>query len=298
MNVKTLLILLFFSPLALADVYFVENSKATGVADSDRAAVDQLIRSSVTGTGRDSVTEDRANAEFTLTPVLLKLGGAYVLTLEKRDKSNKVVYSQKMKAASMEDMDTVASRLTESVIRQTSTDDTADVTNITADEENRNTRRYKATRQWIIGLGPGWTENLRSGGGGFTFTLGYLWGLDPNFGVSLVGTFNSGPGGDDSRYIDFSLGGEYYFSRKKNTPFVGARFGYANADANDQCDLALFSNCKNDSASGWGTAFSAGYKFFRTSTVNVGLSANYFVLFDKTTEGTPSLTTVQFLIYY
>ena len=298
MKAKALFILLFFSPLSMASTYFVENSKATGVADSDRASVDQLIRTSITGTGKNSVTDERAKAEFTLTPMLLKLGGAYVLTLEKKDKSGKVVYSQKMKAASMEDMDTVASRLTESVMQQTSTDDTADVTNITADEENRNTRRYKATRQWIFGLGPGWGQNLRSGGGGFTFTLGYLWGLDPDFGVSLVGTFNGGPGDDDSRYSDFSLGGEYYFNRKKTTPFVGARFGWASADANDQCDIVLFSSCENDTASGWGTAFTAGYKFFRTSTVNIGLSANYMVLFDKTKSGTPSLTTIQFLVYY
>lgn len=282
---------------AFADSFFVETSNSQDVNGSDRGAVEELIRVAVAENGKHFTVSNKEKANWILSANILKLGDSYVLTLQKRNKQDQVVFAEKMKAKTMADMDTVASRLTRAVVEQRRVSDTADVTNITQEEETMNTRRYQATRQWIIGMGPGWTTNLHSKGGGFTFTLGFLWGLDPDFGLNLTWTMNSGPSEDQSSYTDFSLGGEYYFSRTKNSPFVGARLGYGGARTDDNCNV-LGINCSKDTASGWATNLQAGYKFFRTSTVNAAIAAYYSVLFAKTSAGTPSLAGVNLLVYY
>ncbi len=195
-------------------------------------------------------------------------------------------------------MDTVSARLTRAVIEQKSLEDTADVTNITRDEETLNSRRYNATRQWVIGIGPGWSSNLHSDGGGFTFLLGYLWGLDPDYSIKLGMTLNNGREDDDSSFSDFSIGGEYYFKRSKYSPLVGFSMGYGTGISNDSCTFSLFSGCKEDKANGWIGTVSAGYKMFRTSTVNAAVLGNYSYIFDETTAGNPSLFSILFAVYY
>jgi len=255
-------------------------------------------RVSVTESAPHTLAGKKEKADWVLSSTLLKLGDSYVLTLQKKNKSDQVVFAEKMKAKTMSDMDTVASRLTRAVIEQKRTVETADVTNITQEEETMNTRRYQATRQWIIGLGPGWTSNLGSKGGGFTFLLGYLWGLDPDFGINLTWTINNGRGNDDSSYSDFSLGGEYYFSRKKFTPYVGARAGWGNARGDDNCGVISFGTCDRDEASGWALNAQFGYKAFRTSSVNAGVAAFYSMIMSNAKRGNPSLFGINLLVYY
>lgn len=290
--------LLALSGRAWADRIWVEVVRGGSVSDSDRESVEELIKIAVPEGGKHSVVSKPAESDWTLSPSLMKLGDAYVLGLQKKDKSGKVVFSDKMKAASMSEMDTVASRLTRAVLSQTAVEATADVTNITEQEEKSGTRRFQATRHWVIGIGPGWTGNLRSSGGGFTWLLGFLWGVDPHYAINLSGTFNSGPKNDESSFSDFSLGADYLFSRARHTPFVGARLGYGSARMNhDGCNLISL-GCSQDRASGWSGTVNAGWRFFRTSTVNAGLVATYSLLFDKTSAGSPSLATLQIAVYF
>ncbi len=291
------MLLLFISHSAFADTFFVESTTGAEISAADKAAVEELVRISVSEDGNHSVTTSKEKANWVLAPTLLKLGDSYLITLQKKDKKDHVVFASKMKAKTMSDMDTVAGRLTRAVIEQKKTAETADVTNITQEEETMNTRRYQATRQWIIGIGPGWSNNLNSAGGGFTFILGYLWGLDPDFGINLSWKMNGGRKDDDSGFTDFSLGGEYYFSRTKTSPFVGARMGYGSAHA-DTCPIFSTSTCNEDKASGWSVTADAGFKFFRTSSVNAGVAASYSYIFDETTRGNPSLFSVNLLVYY
>jgi hypothetical protein len=298
MNWKILLLSVCITPMAAwADRVWVEPVRGGGVADADRESVTELIRVAVPENRHDTVAASSSEADWTLSGSLMKLGDSYVLSLQKKDKSGRAVYSEKMKAATMSDMDTVATRLTRAVLNQASVESTADVTNIT-EQETFGNRRFNATRQWVVGLGPGFTSNLGGQGGGFTFTLGYLWGLDPDFSIDLALTLNNGPKSDTSSFTDFSLGGEYYFVRSKNSPYAGARMGYGNAHVNaDKCNV-LSIGCKQDRASGWAGTVDAGYKFFRTSTVNAAVFVSYTYIFDKTSLGNPSLTTAQFAVYF
>lgn len=283
---------------AHADRYFVEGTRGSNVPEGDRETVTELVRLGVSEGGRNSVAKDENDAQWTLSPTLMRLGDAYVLSLQKKNKAGQTVYSEKMKATTMSEMDMVASRLTRAVMSGTSFGETADITNVTKEEETMHTRRVNATRQWAFGLGPGWTSNLRSSGGGFTFLLGFLWGIDPDFSINLSWTINSGRKDDDASFSELSLGGEYYFTRSKHAPFVGARLGYGSARVNhDNCNI-LQIGCTEDRASGWAGTLNAGYKFFRTSTVNAAVIGGYSQIFDRTSLGSPGLTTLQIAVYF
>lgn len=294
------LAMMISGPAAWAARVWVEPVKGSGVSESDRESIGELIRVSIPENGADTVAAKAEEAEWTLTPSIMKLGDSYVLSLQKKDKRGQTVHGGKMKAAALNELDTVAARLTRAVMSETAVAGTADVTNITREEETMNTRRYTATRQWVFGLGPGFGSNLRSSGGGFTFTLGYLWGLDPDFSLNLSWTANSGRKSDDSSFSDFSLGGEYYFSRGKHSPFVGARLGYGSAHINqNQCSSGgIEPGCGQDGASGWAGTLTAGYKLFRTSNVNAAILGTHTQIFDRTTLGNPALTSFQIAVYF
>lgn len=298
-HMLSLLCLALTSISVFADSVFIEPVRGSSTSEADKQSLEELIKIAVPQSGsKYSVTDKAQGADWTLSPALIKLGDSYILSIQKKDKTGRAVFSDKMKSTTMSDMDTVSARLTRGVLLGTKVENTADVTNITQDETTMNSRRYNATRQWMVGIGPGWTSNLRSSGGGFTFLVGYLWGLDPDFSVNLSFLTNSGRKNDDASYTDFSLGGEYYFARTKNSPFVGGRIGYGSARVNkDNCN-AFSIGCEQDRASGWSTTAVAGYKFFRTSTVNVAVFGSFSYLFDRTSLGNPALSSLQLAVYF
>jgi hypothetical protein len=290
-------ILLASVSTASAQTYWVDPAEGEGMSRSDLAAVTELVKG--TAGAEATLAGSRAKAEFVLVPSLLKLGDSLILSLQKKNAAGQVVFVDRLKAQSMSEMDTVAERLTVAVLQRKKVAQTQDVTNVTATEETKSMRRVQATRQWMLGLGPGWASNLKSQGGGFTFLLGYLWGLDPDFAINLSWTMNQGPGDDDdSSYNDFSIGGEYYLSRQRFSPFAGARFGWGTARASEDKCNALSIGCDQDRASGWSGTLNLGIKGFRTSTVNAALVASYSTVFDENKQGQPSLTALQFVVYY
>ncbi len=294
---KTLLfsILLISTPYqVMADTFFVDNVQGQDIKAQDKTSVQELIKMSISS--EHQVTATSSNAQYILTPRLLKLGKAYILNLEKKNTKTNAVYSDKMKSASMSDMDLTVSRLTKAVIEEKSLMQVADVTNITEEETKQNMNRIQNSRQWLIGLGPSWTNNLNSSGGGFTFLLGYEWGLDPDFSVDLSWIMTNGRGDDDSSLSDFSIGGTYYFSRSKYSPFVSARMGYASTSVNDGC--TFFCNSIVETSDGWSGSVALGYKLFRTSSVNIAPFVRYTYIFDKGTLGNANMTSVMVAIYY
>ncbi len=280
---------------ASADTFYVTPVKGDAILDSDKTAVQELIRSSIPK-GKHSAVDNSKQADWVLNGNLLKLGDSYILTLEKKSNKGKPSFSEKMKSTTMSNMDTVAQRLTTAVIDERTLEQTADVTNITENEKTQHTNRIEVTRQWILGIGPSWTSNLNSEGtGGFTLLIGYEWGLDPDFSIDLSYIGSAGRGGDESNFSDFSLGGTYYFSRTKFSPFVTARMGYGSSDINDGC--SIFCSSVNES-SGWSGSVAAGYKFFRTSSVNVSSYLRYSYIFDKGQLGNASMTSWMIAVHF
>lgn len=285
--------------LAVADSFFVEEIKGVEITAQDKHSVRELIRISVTQVGdKNSVTSQADGSDWMLSPNLLKLGDSYVLTIEKRkSKSGPIVFSESMKSTSMSNMDVTAKRLVQAVLEQKRFEETADVTNITEEETSRNTKRYEATRQWILGFGPGWAGHLNSPGGGFSFLLGYEWGLDPDYSVDLSYFTAGGKGSDNSRFTDFTLGGTYYLKRTKISPYATARFGYGGANMNSDCSISQTCYSEN-SATGWTGSLAGGVKFFRTSSVNLSIGLRYSLLFTALNGRNPSLTSLILAVHY
>ncbi len=297
MKVASFTLVLFFTFLSSADNFYVEDIKSAEIASQDKTSVRELIRLAIPEAGAHKSVTQANQADWILTPQLMKLGGAYILNLEKKSNKGKNSFSEKMKAASMDDLDVTTQRLTTAVINEQRVQQTADVTNITEQEKKQNINRIEATRQWIIGIGPSWTSGLNSGGnGGFTLLIGYEWGLDPDYSVDLSYIGHSGRGDDDSRFSDFSVGGTYYLSRTKYSPFLTARIGYGSADINDGC--TFFCTNDSDDPGGWTASVAAGMKFFRTSAVNVSTYIRYSYMFDQGDYGNADMTTFMVAVHF
>lgn len=292
----SLMIVLLASVVGNAQSVFVNEVQGEDLDKGTLRSVFELVRSSVVQEKGYSLAADGKSAQLLLQPKLLKLGDSYFLSIDKL-RGNSVVFSSRMKSANLDDMDTVALRVVRAVLRETQAAETASVRDVTKNEETQNTRRIQATRQWRLGFGPGWGQNLESKKAGTAFELGYVWGMEAAWDLYLNWTIYSGRGSDDnSRYSAFALGANYFFTESKHAPFVTASFGYGGATVNDK-DSSIFDE---DSASGWAVGAGGGIKFFRTSTVNVGLSLNHSVTIDKTkkSDKTPGLSTLILAVYY
>ncbi len=287
----------FLSSSSFADNFYVEDIKSSDISGQDKTSVRELIRLSIPGAGNHKSVSQAGQADWILSPQLLKIGDAYILNLEKKSTKGARSFSEKMKSSTMDNMDVTAQRLTTAVINEQKVQQTADVTNITDEEKKQNTNRIEATRQWIIGIGPSWTSGLNSGGdGGFTLLIGYEWGLDPDYSVDLSYIGHGGRGEDDSRFSDFSVGATYYLSRTKYSPFLSARIGYGSTEINDGCSFLCATD--PDDPSGWTGSVSAGIKFFRTSAVNVSTYIRYSYMFDDGRYGNADMTTFMVAVHF
>jgi len=296
---KAIFLLGLFLDSAMADTFFVEKLKTQGLDESSRETIYELILNAISSEGHESIAKPSKSTPI-LVPKILKLGESYILKIDKVSEG-RVQFSSKMKATSLDDMDTVAVRVVRSVINESNPKEGATVADVTQDEETQGTRRFKAIRQWRFAFGPAWSHGLNVKGGGTQWGLGYSWGLDPDFDLRLHYSFYvpRSDEDDNARFMNLSLGLDYYLTDKKHSPFVGFDIGYASAAASDRNSTNFF-NLSDDTASGWTVGISAGVKFFRTSTVNLGIVANHYFMFDKTdkSDKTPQLSTLNLVVYY
>ncbi|MCB0357043.1 MAG: hypothetical protein KDD40_08555, partial [Bdellovibrionales bacterium] len=235
-NLKLLLLGVLFPFMSWADTVAVKEIQAKGVDEGSMETISELIKSAVTSEGHDLVS-DGQNAQWVLRPKLLKLGDSYILKIDKM-KGKSVQFSTKMKAADLEDMDTVAGRVVRSVMNEETPRESVQVTDVTKDEETRGTRRYKATRQWRIGFGPAWSGGMNVEGGGTNWGLGYIWGIDPDYDLKLNWSFYvpRADEDDNARFTNFALGLNYFWTRAKHSPFLSLEIGYASAAASENTD--------------------------------------------------------------
>lgn len=293
-----LLTSILFSINSFASNYFVANPKSKGSTTATVEAVYELFKSAVAGSEDHSLVNTASSADFIVQPKILQMGST-VLVIADKIKNKKVVYSTRMKSKDLSDLDTVVNRLFASIDKEKSIANTAKVNNVTKAEEHQGNRRFQATNQWIFAFGPAWSNNLNSKKAGSFFEFGYLWGLDPNFDLKLTWSYFLPDGSSDSaRYTSALLGMNYFFDLEKHSPFLTTSVGYTNAAAHDGGNSIL--DLSDDKAEGWGVDVGLGYKFFRTSSVNIATSINYSHLFDKTkvSDKNPGLTRLVISIYF
>ena len=111
-------------------------------------------------------------------------------------------------------------------------------------------------------------------------------GLQTDLSISTVHS-------EASLFMGKIVGNYFFLTNEDISPYVGGGFGYGWSNAYDAKDVI-----HDDTSGGFSLSVQAGAKFFRTSTVNFGLSAEYSQILDENSLGNPSLFLVRVGVYY
>ncbi len=264
----------------------------------------QLLKtelSSRTGDGFnkvDTVCEDVAcaRAAGTKGSVVLygdlgTLGSKIVVSVTLVDvDSGKVINTQRMAVDRLEDLDSVAERMAEAFVRGASTDETAELGNITA-EEAKPARRRDAEHSLGLRLGgivPLGDAGFAGQGGGVAIDLSY-WYEASNFAIAprLGFRFSADPD-DENRFFElpFDIGAYYIIGQADFAPFVGGgaglRYMSQRVEEGQQVGgiiAATHTSTVSDTAFGFGTFGRVGILLGRTYTVRVAVTADYNIAF-------------------
>lgn len=292
-----ILFILVIPSIHAVDVY-IESLQGKGIGVSEKEAIDEFAKSAVQNLSGYQLIPSKNDASIVLIPKLLKVSDTYFLKISKVENGH-VIKSLRMKSKQLSDVDRVTERLVESVLKGRTIEDTAKVNNITDAETKKNINRYEVTSQWFFGFGPAWLNNTNISKSGFFWKFGYQWGLDPNFSLKLS---YDGVSIDKSSadFSIFQMGLDYYFNLSKTSPYIGFGIGQGRSNVNNCQTGILGISCSgaDNKASGWAATVRAGYKFFRTSSVNIGLETEYAYIFDQSRYGNPGRITISLAVYY
>jgi hypothetical protein len=266
---------------AFADTYYVEPATGSGVDDSDLTTTTELIRTAVNASTGNQTTDDKTQTKLFLRPRILKLGHSFVLELDKVD-SGKIVYSSQMKAAAIEELDKVATRLTQAVLsgRQASQD--TRVGEITEQEAHDGTQRKPSRKFTYLGFGTAFFHNLNVGGAGYS--LGAAFGWDVNIAmIKIMGDFSILQG---AIFSDIALEGMLFLSERDTAPYVSADFGLGISRQSP-------SGGNSDVNAGFAAGVGVGVLFLRTSSISLDLGARLNLIFNSNSEGDPLVGTIR-----
>jgi hypothetical protein len=287
------LLVIFSWTSALAEVYFLKTAVNASVPSDQMAAINDLVRMAVSGVSGVRLVGEEAEASAVLDPQVVKIGNAYVLGLTKI-RNGQIVFQQQARAASLEDMDTVAVRVARATITERPFKSDTRVSDVTEDQVTRGTRRKETVNQWFIGFGPGTTTHMNSDNNGVYWSFGYTWGMDEQFNLNIGAELLKVR--DSNSYImQAYVGGDYHLSDHNTSPYLSVGLGYGSARAHTGGGLLA---PQTDSASGWVASAGAGIKFFRASRVNLGLSGRYVMVTEKTSTGLPAATVGAITLYF
>lgn len=270
---------------AKADSYFVADTILAGVSKEDGSAITELVKSTLRDSNENKIADKPSDAKYILKPRLLKLGAAYVLTIEKIE-DGKTKFSSQMKAEKIEEMDNVVGRLVRSVITEVPVKGDARVADVTDNESVKGLQRRETVKRFYIGLGPGGSGKTMSVGTQFNWALGYYWEINP---IAAVKVFYDGT---SDRFNYLGLGGNYYFSDHDSSPLVTGELGYGSAYRRS-VDLAI-----SESTNGFVLGGGVGYQLFRTSKVNLELLVHAGLMLTTNSEGNPSKFGVRLGLYW
>lgn len=274
-----------FSGSLFAATFYVERTTGPGLPDSDLETTTELVMQGVSSAG-EQIASDTASADFILKPRMLRLGNAYVLSLQKWRKTT-LIFSSQLKAATIDELDKVATRVTASVIHGAPADQDARVGQITNYESQEGTQRRPTRHLSYFGIGGGNLGNLAIGDVGYGFYLARVWDLN-SFAVKLsTDLMFQG----SALWIDGTIGGAYFFSDKDFSPFLGADFGFAVT----KTGVAI---ANSEVRAGFVLGAEAGVQVFRTREVNLEVGVKGAFLFQTNSFGTPTLVTGRVGLYF
>jgi hypothetical protein len=271
---------------ARADSFFVDAATGVGVGKAELDATTELIRQSVTSMPGHKITSKASEADFVLQPKIVKLGSSLIVTLEKLS-SGSLISSNRLKATTTEELDTVATRLTRSAIDSTPVESDARVTDVTQSEATRGNQKRTARAGYMVGLGPSGLFNLQSDGIAYGVSGAYAWDMND----SLLKLYSDISAREKAGFIVLGLGGNYFLSDKNTAPFLSAGVGYGSAWLEGAGILP-------ETKGGFALSAGGGVMFLRTSSVNIEMGLNYQILLASTAAGTPMALGLRLSLFF
>lgn len=301
---KFLITLIFsFGSLLCSSVWadqkiFVRETVGNSVESSEKETVSELIRSAVMEIGGWELVDSASNSAITLSSKLVRLKQSYILIVNKSNsKTKKNIFSSRLKAASFDDMDSIVPRVVKSVIQESSAKRSAEVDTVTESEVNDGSRRYQATSQKLFRFAAAWPQNMNSNRSAWQVAGGYLWGVDPQFDLGLLADFTFGQEHSDMRFVNFMINMQYYINKSKHAPYLIGGLGYGHASVHSKnCNTVLCTS--DDTASGLALTGGVGFRFFRTSSVNLAVDLKYETITKNATTGRPGYTTLGLSVFF
>jgi hypothetical protein len=277
--------LVLFPGVALADKVFIELASGPGISDDDLSSFYELIRTSVGQLGHESVGDPK-QADVVLRPKLLRLGGAYIATLD-RVEHGKVTRSDQLKAAHIEELDQVASRLTRAVMIGENAKGDVRVGEVTDQEVHEGKNRKEAIKGHYFGFGPASLGNLNATGIAYSFTGAYSW--DVNTALVRIGIDSTF--GDDAFMGDVHLGVDFPLTDRDVAPYLGVKAGLGLSKANG----GLFDGA---TAGGFVVGVEGGILLLRTSSINLCLGGDWAILLNSNGIGKPVMAGAHLGLYF
>jgi hypothetical protein len=275
------------APGARADSFFIEKANGVSVGEGETASTTEMIRQAVIAMKDHRVVPAAEGADLVLRPKIVKLGSSYVVSLEKLAKGS-VVRSGRLKAANLDELDTVAARLARAVVESKDVESDARVTDLTEAEAKRGSQRRQARQGYLVGLGPDLLYNAGSDGPAYGVSAGYAWDITDAW-IKLAGDFSS-RGGAGLLFV--GIHGNYFFSERDVSPFVSAALGYGSAF------IKSSSSFLPDTAGGFAFSAGGGLTFLRTSSINLELGLHYLVIASATSLGTPMAAGARLTLFF
>ena len=289
---KSLLTVLCLVPvIASADTFYLEESRQPSEVSG---TVQRLMASELSAKGH-TIVDRNASPQWVLKPDAIKLGSSYIVSLTKL-KDGALVYSDKLKTDSLDNLDVVSARLVSGALDNVAAEGNIAVDTVTDSEVKGTTVKTKAMRQTFLGFGPSKSANIGTSDAGVIFTAGALWGVDHQVSIRAAYTTNnvSDSGAD---MTGLQLGGHYYLNRKQHAPYAVGLVGYTRAEAHDpESSSALFS--QGESESGWSLEAGMGMHFYRTANVNIATEVTYQQSLFDMTEGAPGALGAKLIVFW
>lgn len=289
---------LFSFSVAQADNIYVAPIKGTGVSKAKLDTLRDLIKVHIQEFPHHRVVNSLEKADFYLQTRLIKFEN-FTLSMSRWKGRDKVV-SGKWTASSMAELEGVSEQAVKHMVTTEEKkgailiDDKKSIGQ-QAEEQNssRSLERVEATRQVFLGFGPAFYSEMNSPDTAIGFQAGYFWNINDRIDMGLqtdlaISTVHS----EASMFLG-KIVGNYFFAVDDISPYVGGGFGYGWANAYDGRK-----SFADDTAGGFALSVRGGAKFFRTSSVNFGLGAEYTRILDESSIGAPSLFLVRVGIYY
>jgi len=288
-------LLIFFPTIVFADSYYVDTPEVVTKNENLAPTIQTLIKNELSKNG-ETVTLDPSTANWVISSSLLNLGNSYIMNVSKSN-GKKTVFSDSLKATSMDDIDVVIDRLVRASIKNIPVTKTQTVDSVTQNETRGTTIKQQVERQFYLGFGPGSANNLGSETAGVSWLFGYLWALQDQVSLRLnVAGVNVSDSGADM--TSFGIGAQYYFNKSRHSPYISGLLDYTWADSDTIADPNCTFFCDNVGENGWGSTVGLGHHFFRTSTVNFAAELAYTQGFYEVLDKSPNMLNFRVIIFW